>query len=797
MRLESWCHDLKYAARQLRRSPGFTLVAISALAIGVGANITLFSLVNGWLVRPLDAQEPGRLVRVTGPGGSSMAAGATGNDANILPADYVQYRERNQTFSALAAGGVGGPTAVRWNGPAQMIPVTPVTGNYFEMLGVTAALGRTLTPADARERRQVIVLSDAGWRRFFRADPAVIGTTAFLDGVPHVVVGVLGESFTGTTAPMIPQIYRPLHEAAGELGFPFRLLVLGRLQPGVSPAQARADLQRIATQLTAGDRRLRSIEIYAARSTMPFMLRALLVVTVMFALIVGVVLLITCDNIAILTALRAAARSRDIAVRLALGASRSRILVQLMLESALLCAAAGAVATDIAFTTARFATQFYVPVPMPFALTFKPDWRVIAFAILASCLAMVLCGLIPALKALNTDLVTTLRGDTLGHRVQAGLVMAQMALSTALLVSAGVLAHSVLTVTAESRPFTSSNVVMTTIALGGGQYTAARRLSVIERFLGRVEASPGVSAAAAVANVPGANNAPLPPAVLRSGERSMAVEVNLASRGLFRTLTIPVLAGRDFSVQDDAAPASVGIVNESLARSFWPAGSPIGKTLQDGKGAVIQVIGLVRDTEYASPDAARRPYLYRPLALEPTTSPTVLMKTAGNTTPLLSAVRSYLGDIDPDIVGYNVMVLDDRLNLPTIVSRTAAIVSGCLGLLALALGALGIYGTMSFLVQQRRREIGIRMALGASRADVIGYLSKQGMRWAAAGTLVGLGLAGLASLGLSRVVRGVTPGDPLAFAAASVALLSVAYMACRVPARRASRVDPMVALRVD
>jgi predicted permease len=803
--IDLWWRDLRYGVRQLRRSPAFTLIAVSALAVGVGANVTLFSLVNGWLFRPLDAKDPGQLIRVTGAGGDSRDVLATESDAHIRPADYLQYRDRNQTFAGLAASQIGGPTRVRWDGPTEMIPVTPVTGNYFELLGVTAALGRTLAPGDAAQGRSAsIVLSDAGWRRFFRADSNVIGTTVFLDGVPHTIVGVLPDWFTGTLAPMVPQIYRVIPERADGLVFPStlpvsfrRLLVIGRLASGASHAQARADLQRIATQLTAQDHQQRAIEVYPARTTLPFVFRGVLVVTLLFAVIVGVVLLITCDNIAILTTLRSAARSREIAVRLALGASRSRIVTQLVVETALLCVAAGLVATYLAFATARFATQFYVPVPMPFALTFKPDWRVLLFATLVSSIAVVLCGLLPALKTLKTDLVTTLKGTGLGQGVQAGLVVIQMALSTALLVSAGVLAHSAMTNQSRSLALVSDRVLMSTVALVGDEYTPDRRLGLIQRLLDRLERSAGVSAAAVVASVPVVNNAPPPPAIMRSEGVTRQVQVNLTSHGLFRTLAIPLLAGRDFSAGDDVAPAAVGIVNESLARAFWPGQSPVGKQLQDNTGAAVQVIGLVRDSEYGTSDDARQPFLYRPLAMAPSATPTFLFKSTGDPRTVLTLVRAALLELDPDLAAYNVMPMDDRLNLGVVLNRAAATVSGGLGLLALALGAIGIYGTMSFLVQQRQREIGIRIALGASRGDVVGQISNMGLRWAGSGLAIGLVLAGIASLGLSRVLRGVTPGDPLAFAITGLLLIGVAYLACQIPARRASRVDPIVALRVD
>jgi len=467
-----------------------------------------------------------------------------------------------------------------------------------------------------------------------------------------------------------------------------------------------------------------------------------------------------------------------------------------VVETALLCGAAGVVATYLAFVTARFATQFYVPVPMPFALTFKPDWRVIAFAILISSVAVVLCGLVPALKTLKTDLVTALKGTGLGQGVQAGLVVIQMALSTALLVSAGVLAHSAMTGNSQSHGFVSDHVIMSTVALVGDEYTPERRLTLVQRLLARLETSSGVSAAAVVASVPAVNNAPLPPAMLRSEGVTRQVQVNLTSHGLFQTLAIPLVAGRDFSASDDAASSGVAIVNESLSRAFWPGQNPVGKQLLDEKGATIQVIGLVRDSEYAAADDPRQPFVYRPLALAPSATPTFLFKSTGDSRSVLSLVRAGLLEIDPDLVAYNVMPMDDRLNLATVVNRAAATVSGGLGLLALALGAIGIYGTMSFLVQQRQREIGIRIALGASRAAVVSQISKLGLRWAASGLAIGLVLAGIASLGLSRVLRGVTPGDPLAFAITALMLIGVAYLACQIPARRASRVDPIVALRV-
>jgi predicted permease len=538
-------------------------------------------------------------------------------------------------------------------------------------------------------------------------------------------------------------------------------------------------------------RRLSPIEGRRAR----VMLRVLSLLAVMFGLVVGVVLLVVCNNIAILMTIRSAMRRREISVRLALGASRSRLILQLLVESALLCTAAGLVGLYIAFATAKFATQFYLPVPVPFALTFKPDWRVAVFAVGISCAATLLCGLAPALRSLKMDLATSLKGSALTGSVRSILVITQVMLSTVLLVTAVVLAHSLAGAVSQDRGFVSDGVVMSTIALGGEDYTPQRRVTFLEALLQRIEQAPGVSAAAIVDSVPLARNVPLTAAEFRSGRVTGTVYANRISRGFFETLGIQLLAGRDFTVADNMAPASVGIVNETLARRFWPGESPIGRYLEGNDGAFVEVVGLARDSKYESIDEGPRALLYRPMAQAVPVSPTFLMKTMGSPSALLSLIRSRVAALDPELVPYNLMTLDDRLNLGMIVNRVAAAVSGSLGLLALALGSIGIYGTMAFLVQQRQRELGVRMALGASASSVMIMIAKQGMAWASIGLALGLLLAWVAALGLSRVVHGVTATDPLAFVLTPLALGAAAYAACYLPARRASRLDPLVVLR--
>jgi predicted permease len=794
--LEHLFRDVRFGCRSLARNPAFTIVAVLALATGLCATITIFSIANAWLLRPLDVREPGELVRVTGPGGDSIAALASDNDAHIRFRDYLQYRDQNQTFSSLVASHPGGMMALRIDGPPAMMAITPVTGNYFAALGVPAAIGRTFTPDDAKPGAPLaLVLSDTGWRRFFDARMDVLGTRVFVEGRPAAVVGVLPPSFTGTNAPMVPQIYRVMTETPAEDPVPYGVHVIGRLKPGVSSTQARADLSRVAAQLTALDRATRSIEIYSAHAVVPPMLRGVALLVLLFGVIVAVVLLVVCDNVAILMTIRAAVRRREIGIRLALGATRSRLLAQLLIEAGLLCLAACLLGGYLSYAAMQFAAQFYMPVPMPFALTVKMDWRVVAFAGAAACGTTLLCGLMPALQSLKADVMGSLKDTALSGGVRSSLVVTQMTLSTALLVVAVVLAQSLTRSVSPNRGFTSTGIVMSTIAVGTPEYTPARRLAFMESLLQRLERAPGVQAATVVESIPLTRNVSLQPIELRDGVRFHSAYVNRISRGFFETLGISLIAGRDFGSDDNAHAARLGIVNETLAQRFWPDQSPIGRQFQTADGAVIEVIGLVRDSKYESLSEPATALLYRPIALMPITSPTFLLKISGEPGSMLTLLRRNVEELDPELVPYNAMTLDDRLNLGLLVNRAAAAVAGGMGALALALGALGIYGTMAFLVQQRRREIGIRLALGATPRNVLTLIAGQGMQWTGYGLLLGLGGAWLAAFGLTRFLQGVTITDPLAFIVTPLVLAVSGGIACYLPARRALEVNPADTLR--
>ena len=794
--IDALWQDVRYGVRQLRAAPAFTLVAILSLAIGTGANVTIFSFASALLFKPLAARDPGQLVRVMGEGGNTSLALQTFSDAHIRVQDYFRHRDENQTFTSLAAHFIGGPRAVRVDGPARTIPVLLVSGNYFDTLGVRAYLGRALMPADGRTRStQAIVLSDVGWRRFFDADPKIVGRTAYIDGQPATIVGVLPASFTGTNAPMVPQIYAPIADATD---LPYRVDLIGRLKPGVSRQQAAADLTRIARQLTAVDHQPRAITTFDATVLMPSIAGGIGLVSSGFLLVVAVVLLIACDNIAILLLTRSAKRRQEIGVRLALGASRARLMTQLLVESLLLCLAGGALGLYVADVTAKLLTKLYVPVPMPFALTYDLDWRVVAFALLVSCAAALLCGLAPATASTKMDVMSALRtsGPPGESRMRSTLIVTQMTLSAMLLVVAALLTRSLAAPVATANGFSSRGVLLTTVDVGP-RYDAAKRAAFMRALIEAVTRSPGIESVTAADSIPLANNKILATAELRANSHAERVTSNGVAPAFFSTLGIPLIAGRDFTTRDDAASAEVGIVNETAARRFWPGETAIGRRLAGTDGKPVQIVGVARDMKYESTQESPMAFLYRPLAQTDVAVPTLLVKTSADTAAMLAMIKARVAELDPDLAPFNTMTFDDRLALGRIVNRAGSMVAISLGIVALLLSVMGIYGTMAFIGQQRRREIGVRLALGATMSGVIGLMTRQGMQWAATGLAVGMAMGLAIGFVLRSLVRGVSLADPLALIAPPLVLGAAAYIACYVPAWRAARVDPVTALREE
>jgi predicted permease len=772
--------DLRQAVRFLLKSKGFTLVAVAALAVGIGANVTLFGFVSSLVLRPMDAVEPERLVRADSGGEGFMTF--------LTYGEYVEYRTRNQSLSELAIFYPGWMAAVRADGPAEMIAVTPVSGNYFETLGVTASLGRAIAPEDDEPGApRVVVLSDAGFRRHFGADPGVLGRTVTIDGESFTIVGALPSSFPGTAFPNIPQIYAPFH--ARGVTESSRGYLIGRLRPGVTREEAQADLSRIAAQRTLEEGELRSIRVHPATRAFPQFVEMMTGVGALFFVVAAAVLWIACSNIAVLLLARGWTRRREIGIRLALGASRPRLVRQLLVESLLLAGAGGLGATGLALLTARWLTQLYLPVPMPIALLFDFDWRVVVFTGGAVTAATLLFGLGPALQSLRADVVSSIKQRTGEFQARGSLVVTQVALSTALLATAGLLVRSL--VAPPERGFDTDGVLMATVRLGGPD------VGFFEEVLDRLEKAQGVVSAAAAESIDLYNTGPLAPVDVQSetAPEDQTVYSNRVSRGFFRTLGIPLLAGRDFEARDDLDSPAIGIVNETLARRFWPGRSALGRRLVLTDGTTIEAVGLAPDIKHESLEEKPAPLLYLPLTQRPVSTATFLIKTTLGPRATAALVRERVAAVEPDLVVYNLQPLEERFGLALLANRALAWVSGVLGLLGLTLGAIGTYGIVSFLMEQRRREIAIRIALGATPSGVVGMTTRRGMLWTGTGIVLGVAASLVVARLLQAYLNGIDGIDPIPLAAAAFLLAATGYAACLVPARRASRTDPMAVLR--
>lgn len=774
-------HDLRQAVRFLLKSKGFTLVAVSALTVGIGANVTLFGFVSSLVLRPMDAIDPERLIRAD--------SGEEGLMTFLTYGDYAEYRDRNQSLSELAIFYPGWMAAVRADGSAEMIAITPVSGNYFATLGVTAALGRAISPEDDEPGApRVVVLSDAGFRRHFGSDKGVLGRTITIDGEPFTVVGALPSSFPGTAFPNIPQIYAPYH--ARGVTESSRGYLIGRLRAGVTRAEAQADLSRIAAQRTTEEGERRSIRVHPATRAFPQFVQMMTGVGVLFFVVAAAVLWNACSNIAVLLLARSWTRRREIGIRLALGASRPRLLRQLLVESLLLAGAGGLGAMGLALLTARWLTQLYLPVPMPIALLFDFDWRVVAFTGGAVVAATPLFGLGPALQSLRADVVSSIKQGTGNFQARGSLVVTQVALSTALLSTAGLLVRSL--VASPERGFDTDGVLIATVRLPGADG------GFFEDVLDRVEKARGVASAAAAESIDLYNTGPLAPVDVQSenAPEDQTVYSNRVSRGFFRTLGIPLLAGRDFEARDDAGSPAIGIVNETLARRFWPGGNAIGKRLLVSEDTAIEVVGLAPDIRQESVEGEPAPpLLFLPMTQRPVATATFLVKTTLGPQAAAALIRERVSAIEPNLVVYNLQTLEERVGLGLLANRALAWASGVLGLLGLALGAVGTYGIVSFLVEQRRPEIGLRIALGATPSRVSRTTARAGLIWTGTGVLLGAGASLVAARLLQAYLNGIHWSDPIPLAAAAVLLAATGYAACLVPARRASRTDPMTALR--
>jgi len=829
---ESLLNDLRYAFRWMIRSPAFSLVAILSLGLGVGVNTAMFSLVDSLLFRPLPVASPETLVDVFTTGGDG------GDYATSSYADYQDLKAQNSVFSDMI--GYSPMMAPLSLGDRSRIALGQlVTSNHFSLLGVQPFLGRLLVASDDDAgAARVVVLAHRTWRREFGSDPAIVGKPLTLRGLQYTIAGVAPESFTGVVPLLTPELWLPvIHveevEPAGitdSVPSPIGntqlerrgtrwLFVKGRLKPGVTPAQSHANVALIGRQLAASnpqtnqDRKMAAIPTEDVRLLVPQAGGVLSAGAAGLMAIVGLVLLIACANVAGMLLARASARRREISVRLAIGASRGRLIQQLLVEG-LLLGTLGAVAA-IAFASALVRTLVGVQLPLPVDVAFdlRIDWRVMSFAIVAAAVTGLLSGLLPALKASDPSLTADLRGESPAGRVAGrrwslrdALVVSQVALTAVLLVVAGLLLRSLGASQRADVGFEAKGLAAVAFDTDMVRYTPERGIQFWRDALARARAMPGVTSAALVSpTLPFTFNfnqqeMRIDNRTYTEGQRGEIIEKVSMSPGYLGTLGVRLLEGRDVDASDSTGGPDVAVINQTMARKFWPDESAIGHTFQTinpTRSRTCRIVGVVADHKRHGVLERPSPFVYYAEGQRPSRYNFVVARTNGDAAALVGAMRRELLAMEPGLVFMVSNTMEGNLALSLMPARAGALLASAFGALGTLLAAIGLYGVIAFSVARRTREIGVRMALGARPAGVMTMIMRQGFTIVAIGLGVGALLAAAAAFGLRQILYGVQPLDPIAWATALSALLLAAALANFVPARRAMRIDPMAALRSE
>ena len=809
-REDDMVQDLRFAFRMLVKNPMFTCVSVFTLALGIGANTAVFTLVNALLLRPLGGVvEPDRLVQV----GRQYADKSYMSDSSYP--DYLDYRAQSTVISGMAAVS---PTAFHLStrGETERVEGELVSGEYFDVLGVTARQGRLISALDDREGADpVAVVSARIWERHFGGASDVVGTSIKLDGRPFTLIGVASDRFTGTRIGTPRDIWIPMStlrwtDRNRALLFERRhaswLEMFGRLKPGVTLEQARAEFSTTAAGL---ERAYPATNAHASARVEPGLGRDVDVredvrrfAYLPFAA-VGIVLLIACANVAGLLLARADSRQKEIATRLALGAARVRIVRQLLTESAALAMAGGAAGLLIGSWLATWLRSLLPEryLFLSFDLDFGVDWRVFGFALTIAMATAVLFGLAPALHVSRPALVPFLKGTrTSGRRFGTGvrgtMVVAQVALSLTLLVAAGLCLRTLMNAVAIDTGYQAGDVLTARIDLKKQNYTEARGRVFQERVLERTEALPGVVAAGFAVTLP-LNDGRWEDGIRRVGDPTRVQTFqNVVSRRYFDAMNIPLLGGRTFSNQDNQHSPKVAILNQTLARMLWPNESPLGRRVTF-KGEAIEIIGVVRDVKGRNLFEPPGPMLYLPLVQNYQPATVLHLRTAVPPAQLISALHREVRALDADVPLYGITTLAEHVTATLTPQRLLAYLISGFGALALLLSAIGLYALLAQTVAERTQEIGIRMALGAHSPDVMRLFVSGGMKLAVAGILLGLAVAWGVTRSMKHVLFNVSPHDPLTLVISAAVLLLAALAACYLPASRAARADPTTALRYE
>jgi predicted permease len=825
--------DLAYALRTLGKSPAFTAVVVLTLALGIGANTAIFTIMDQVLLRQLPVWRPQELVQLDGPG---PFMGMTMNERTFSYPMYLDLRDRGDVFTGTL-GRFPSSATLTYRGQAEPVDVDVVTGNYFDVLGVRAALGRTLTPDDDRNKggHPVVMLGHGFWIRRFGADASILNQQVLLNGQGMTVVGVTPAGFHGLEVGRSPDVLVPMAMKPQitptwdemENRRARWLNVFARLQPGVSREQAETALNVAYRQILEQE-----LHVMPAAASQNFRQRFLAkrlvllpglrgqselrdqVSTPLVVLMgmVGLILLIACANVANLLIARAAARQKEIAIRLALGAGRRRIVRQLVVESLTLAAWGGALGLLLAVWMSEGLLRALPLEDVAKSLSASPDRRVALFTLAVSLLTGLVFGLAPALQATRPNLLGTLKdeagavlsGGPPQVRFRKGLVVAQVALSLLLLVGAGLFARSLHNLRRLDPGFQIAQILTFGVDPSLSGYSPERALVLVDQIRQRLTGLPGVQSVSLAETPPMTGNATRSTMKVdgytpQEGE-DMNSHTNAVGPRYFSSMGIPLLSGREFDERDAKGAGKVALVNETMARRFFPPGQAVGRRLGFGRYNVtdMEIVGVVKDGKFANlRDEAPR-FVYVPYAQQGRMAGvTFYVRAAGEPATLFAAVRQAVRDMDAGLPVVELKTMRAQVDESLFVDRTVAILSAAFGLLATLLAAVGLYGVMSYTVARRTREIGIRMALGAERRAILRLVLREVGTMAALGIGVGLPLA----VGLSRLLRsqlfGLSPADPLTLATATLALGTVALLAGLFPAQRATRVDPLVALRYE
>lgn len=809
--------DIKHASRSLLRKPSFTIVVVLTLAVGIGGTTAIFGAVNAVLLRPLPFPEPEQLVRVfKTPISRPLNVGGS-----VSPPDFVGWRRDNSAFSELAAS-VSTAMAFTGYGAAEQLPAGLVSGTFFEVMGVRAAIGRTVSPADEpMGSRDVVVLSDALWNRRFGGNPNIVGQGITLDGTSYEVVGIMPPGFQ---YPLRAELWATLRFSASDLetqrGAHY-IDVIGRLKRGVTLEGSRENMRAVAARLAADfprTNRETTASVHPLRESLVGSVRQSL-----FVLLgaVGLVLLIVCVNIASLVLIRALGRGRELAVRVAIGAGRATLIRSLLVESLVLGVGGGAVGLLFAYWATSAIGAMDPSIGVPLLNQTRLDWTVTAFALLIAIAASAIFGTMPAWHASSIgDVVTRIReeggsttSDPRRQRLRSLLIVAETTLAVVLLVGAGLLARSFDRLLRVDLGLDGDGVQTFSVAMPPAKYSQpVQRQAFIETLLTRAAANPNVESVGGILGLPltnfryGISTSTRDGVALSDEEQdALSLQVRLVTPDYFKTMGIPVVRGRGFTTADRTGTSPVVLLNEVAAARVWPRADPLGHQLEIGTrlglgagragGTVVGIVGDVREYGPASPVP---PTIFLPHAQWPDDAMTMVVKARNREAPaLVQPMRALVQELDPDVPMYAVRSMDQVAAAAVAQPRLYLVLIASFAATAILLAAIGLYGVLAYAVSQRTREIGIRLALGAKRGEVLRMVMVQAARMSIAGLVIGLVAALLASRVLRAQLFEVAPTDLYTYVAVASGLLVVALVASWIPARRAARIDPLSALRHD